>query len=79
MVIIRLKLTLRGDVVNYSVLANCMALPTLMEKRIRDKMNPLFIDEIKEDLKLRYERTTSKSESTKHEDFDKERALFAKQ
>ena len=42
---------------------------TLMEKRIGDKMNPLLIDELKEDLNLRCERLSSKSESTKRDDF----------
>ena len=51
----------------------------LMEKRIGDKMNPLSIDELNEDLKLRYERLSSKSESTKRDDFGEERALFTTQ
>ena len=52
---------------------------TLMEKRIGDKMNPLSIDELKEDLNLRYERLSSKSESTKRDDFGEERALLTTQ
>ena len=52
---------------------------TLIENRIGDKMNPLSIDEVKEDLNLRYERLSSKSESTKREDFGEERTLFTTQ
>ena len=42
-------------------------------------MNPLSIDELQEDLNLRYERLSSKSESTKRDDFGEERALFITQ
>jgi gag-polypeptide of LTR copia-type len=49
---------------------------TLMETCIDDKLNPLSIDELKEDLTLRYERLSSKSESTKNDNYDKEKALF---
>ena len=51
----------------------------LMEKRIGDKMNPLSIDELKEDLNLRYERLSTKFESLKRYDFGEERALFTTQ
>jgi hypothetical protein len=49
---------------------------TLMEKRIGNKENPLSIDELKEDLNLRYERLSSKSESTRNDDYGKEKALL---
>jgi hypothetical protein len=49
-----------------------------MEKRICDKMNPLSIDELKKDLNLRYERLSSKSESTKHENFGRKDDVFYK-
>ena len=47
-----------------------------MEKRIGNKENPLSIDELKEYLNLRYERLSSKSASTKNDDYGKEKALF---
>jgi hypothetical protein len=54
---------------------------TLMETWIGDKMNPLCIDELKEDLNLRCERLSSKPESTKFENFVEnfveERALLS--
>jgi Zinc knuckle len=49
---------------------------TLLEKRIGDKVNLLSIYELKEDLKLRFERLSSKSEYTKHEEFGEEKALL---
>jgi hypothetical protein len=52
---------------------------TLMEKCIGDKLNPLSIDELKEDLNLRYERLSSNSESTRNDDYDKEKVLFVTQ
>ena len=52
---------------------------TLMEKRIGNKENPLSIDELKEDLNLRYERLSSKSESTRNDDYGEEKALFVTQ
>ena len=52
---------------------------TLMEKRIGNKENPLTIDELKEDLNLRYERLSSKSESTRNDDYGEEKALFVTQ
>ena len=51
----------------------------LMEKRIGNKENPLSIDELKEDLNLRFERLSTKSESTRNEDFGEEKALFTSQ
>jgi Zinc knuckle len=50
-----------------------------MEKHIGDKLNPLSIDELKEDLNLRYERLSSKSEYTKNDDYGKEKALLVTQ
>jgi Zinc knuckle len=52
---------------------------TLMEKHIGNKENPLTIDELKEDLNLRYERLSSKSESTRNVDYGKEKALLVTQ
>jgi hypothetical protein len=52
---------------------------TLMEKHIGDKLNPLSIDELKEDLTQRYERLSLNSESTRNEDFGEEKALFTTQ
>ena len=52
---------------------------TLMEKRIGNKENPLTIDELKEDLNLRFERLSSKSESTRNDDYGEEKALFVTQ
>jgi hypothetical protein len=52
---------------------------TLTEKSIGDKLNPLLVEQLKEDLNLRYERLSSKSESTRNEDFGKERVLFTTQ
>jgi hypothetical protein len=39
----------------------------LLEKRIGNKENPLTIEELKEDLSLRFERLSSKSESNEKE------------
>jgi hypothetical protein len=47
----------------------------LLEKRIRRKENPLTIDELKEELSLRYERLSMKSETAKINDLGKEKAL----
>ena len=52
---------------------------TLMEKRIGSKTNPLSIDELKEDLNLSYERLSSKSASTRNDDYGEEKALFVTQ
>jgi gag-polypeptide of LTR copia-type len=52
---------------------------TLMEKRIGNKENPPTIDELKEDLNLRYESLSSKSESTRNDEYGKEKALFVTQ
>jgi len=51
----------------------------LMEKCIGNKENPLIIDELKEDLDLRYERLSSNSESIRNDDYGKEKALFVTQ
>jgi hypothetical protein len=48
----------------------------LMEKCIGNKENPLTIDELKEDLNLRYEILSSKSEYTRNDDYGEEKALF---
>jgi hypothetical protein len=47
-----------------------------LEKRIGNKENPLSIDKLKEDLNLRYERLSSKSESTTYDNFVGEKALI---
>jgi Zinc knuckle len=52
---------------------------TFMEKRIGNKENALTIDELKEDLNLRYERLSSKTESTRNADYGKEKVLFVMQ
>jgi hypothetical protein len=52
---------------------------TLMEKRIGNRENPLTIDELKEDLNLRYERISFKSESTRNDNYGEEKALFVTQ
>jgi hypothetical protein len=46
-----------------------MKIVSFMEKRIGNKENPLTIDELKEDLNLRFERLSSKSESTSNDDY----------
>jgi gag-polypeptide of LTR copia-type len=51
----------------------------LLEKRIGDKMNPLTIDELKEELNLRFERLSSKKESIKNDESGEEKALFTTQ
>jgi hypothetical protein len=50
-----------------------------VEKCIGEKENPLSIDELNEDLNLRYERLLSNSESTNHEDFCGEKELYTVQ
>jgi gag-polypeptide of LTR copia-type len=52
---------------------------TRMEKGIGNKENQLSIDALKEDLNLRYERLSSKSESTRNDDYGQEKALFVTQ
>jgi hypothetical protein len=39
-----------------------------MEMRLNDKMNPLTIDEIRDDLKLKFERLNKKKVDNKNED-----------
>jgi hypothetical protein len=46
---------------------------------IENKENPLTIDELKEDLNMRYERLSSMSESTRNDDYGEEKALFVTQ
>jgi gag-polypeptide of LTR copia-type len=56
-----------------SFTGDCKLQMTLM------KENPLSIDELKEDLTLRYGRLSFKSESTRNDDYCKEKALFVSQ
>jgi hypothetical protein len=51
----------------------------LMEKRIGNKQNPLTIDEIREELSLRYDRLSLVSETTNDIDLTKEKTLFTTQ
>jgi hypothetical protein len=51
----------------------------LLEKRIGNKMNPLAIDEFKEELNLRFERLSSKKKSIKNDESGEEKALFTAQ
>jgi hypothetical protein len=51
----------------------------LSEKRIGNKMNPLTIEECKEELNLRFERLSSKKESIKNDESGKEKSLFTTQ
>jgi len=51
----------------------------LLEKRVGNNENPLTIEELKEELSLRFERLLSKSESTKNEGSSEEKALFTTQ
>jgi len=48
----------------------------LLEKRIGDERNPLTIEELKEELTLRYERMASKTDHTKIKGSIEEKALF---
>jgi gag-polypeptide of LTR copia-type len=48
----------------------------LLEKRIVDVNNPLTIEELKEELTLRFERLTSKTDSAKLKSSFDEKALF---
>jgi hypothetical protein len=47
-----------------------------LEKRIGDERNPLTIEELKEELTLRYERMASKTDYTKIKGSIEEKALF---
>jgi hypothetical protein len=47
----------------------------LLEKRIGSKENPLTIDELKEELSLRYERLLMKTETAKINNLGEEKAL----
>jgi hypothetical protein len=51
----------------------------LLEKRIGRKENPLTIDELKEELRLRYERLFMKTETAKINDLGEEKALVLTQ
>jgi hypothetical protein len=51
----------------------------LLEKRIGNKENPLTIDELNEDLSIRYERLLMKTETSKINKLGEEKALVATQ
>jgi hypothetical protein len=51
----------------------------LLEKPIGSKENPLNIDELKEELSLRYERLLMKTETAKINDLGEEKALMGAQ
>jgi hypothetical protein len=51
----------------------------LLEKRTGSKENPLNIDELKEELSLRYERLLMKTETAKTNDLGEEKALVVTQ
>jgi hypothetical protein len=51
----------------------------LLEKWIGSKENPLTNDELKEDLRLRYERLLMNSETAKINDLGEEKALVVTQ
>jgi hypothetical protein len=51
----------------------------LLEKRIGSKENPLTIDELKEELSLRYERLLMKTETAKMKNLGEEKALLVTQ
>jgi gag-polypeptide of LTR copia-type len=48
---------------------------TLTEKRVGNKDNLLSIDELKEDLNVRYERLSSKTRSTRNDNYGREGAV----
>jgi uncharacterized coiled-coil protein SlyX len=48
---------------------------TMMENRLHDKINPLTVDEIRDDLNLRYERLNEKNGDNENED-DQDVAFF---
>jgi Zinc knuckle len=52
---------------------------TLMERHIGIKENLLSIDELEKDLNMRYKRLSSKSESTRNDNYGEEKALFVMQ
>jgi hypothetical protein len=79
---LRLKLEVMGSFMTYdqfmvhvlNSLTNDDKLQMLLlEKRIGSKENPLTIDELKEDLSLRYERLLMKAETAKINDLGEER------
>jgi hypothetical protein len=51
----------------------------MMEKRVMDKSNPLTIDEIRDDLNLRFERLNEKQNEESENDNDQEVAFFGGQ
>jgi hypothetical protein len=51
----------------------------MMEKRVTDKSNPLTIDEIRDDLSLRFERSNEKQNKQSKNDKNQEVALFGGQ
>jgi hypothetical protein len=51
----------------------------LLEKRIESKANTLSIDELNEELSLRYERLSMKTETAKINDLCEEKALVVTQ
>ena len=51
----------------------------LLEKRIGNKSNPLEVDELREELNLRYERLCNQSESNNESKANEEHALFTSQ
>jgi hypothetical protein len=50
-----------------------------MMKRVTDKSNPLFIDEIRDDLNLRFERSNEKQNKESENDNNQEVAFFGGQ
>jgi gag-polypeptide of LTR copia-type len=62
-----------------SLTGDCELQMTLMEKRIGYKENLFTINGLKEDLNLRYERLSSKTGSTRNDDYGEEKALFVTQ
>jgi len=49
----------------------------MMEKRITDDSNPLTIDEIRDDLNLRYERLTEKQNNESENNYNHDVAFFS--
>jgi hypothetical protein len=48
----------------------------MMEKRVRDKSNPLTVDEIRDDLNMRLERLTEKQNEESENDNNQEVLFF---
>jgi hypothetical protein len=51
----------------------------LIEKRIGNKENPISIDKLRKELRLRYERLSLLAETTNNTDLTEEKALFTTQ